>query len=87
MVDSQEPEQYVLGLNYPVRADWFDGGGGGAGVSDPTGIFVLPWRAGAVECTHYPTGIRQQSERRRSPAVGEDGPVLVDCSDSRCSAL
>jgi hypothetical protein len=59
MVDSQEPEQYVLGLNYPVRADWFDD----------------------------PTGIRQQSERRRSPAVGEDGPVLVDCSDSRCWAL
>jgi hypothetical protein len=42
MFDSQEPEQYVLGLNYPVRADWFDGGGGGAGVKIPPASLFCP---------------------------------------------
>ena len=42
MFDSQEPEQYVLGLNYPVRADWFDGGGGGAGVKIPPASLFYP---------------------------------------------
>jgi hypothetical protein len=40
--DSQEPGQYVLGLNYPGRADWFDGGGAGAGVKLPPATLFYP---------------------------------------------
>jgi hypothetical protein len=42
MFDSQEPGQYVLGLDYPGRADWFDGGGAGAGVKLPPATLFYP---------------------------------------------
>ena len=42
MFDSQEPGQYVLGLNYPGRADWFDGGGAGTGVKLPPATLFYP---------------------------------------------
>jgi hypothetical protein len=40
--DSQDPGEYVLGLNYPVSADWFDGGGAGAGVKVPPASLFYP---------------------------------------------
>jgi len=40
--DSQDPGEYVLGLNYPARADWFDGGGAGAGVKVPPASLFYP---------------------------------------------
>jgi hypothetical protein len=33
--DSQEQGEYVVGLNYPARSDWFNGGGGGFGLKLP----------------------------------------------------
>lgn len=42
MFDSQEPGQYVLGLNYPASADWFDGGGAGPGVKIPPASLFYP---------------------------------------------
>jgi Carboxypeptidase regulatory-like domain len=42
MFDSQEPGRYVLGLNYPVRADWFDGAGAGARVKIPPASLFYP---------------------------------------------
>ena len=33
--DSQEPEEFVVGVNYPARPDWFYGSGGGRGARTP----------------------------------------------------
>jgi hypothetical protein len=40
--DSQEPGEYVLGLNSPVSPDWFDGGGAGDGVRIPPASRFYP---------------------------------------------
>lgn len=40
--DSQEPGEYVLGLNSPASADWFDGGGFGDGVRIPSASTFYP---------------------------------------------
>lgn len=40
--DSQEPGKYVLGLNYPASADWFNGSGAGAGVKLPPVTLFYP---------------------------------------------
>lgn len=42
MFDSQQPGEYVLGLNFPASPDWFDGGGGGAGVRLPPASMFYP---------------------------------------------
>jgi hypothetical protein len=40
--DSQQPGQYVLGLNFPASPDWFDGGGAGDGVQIPPASLFYP---------------------------------------------
>jgi Carboxypeptidase regulatory-like domain len=40
--DSQEPGEYVLGLNSPASPDWFDGGGFGDGVRIPPASMFYP---------------------------------------------
>jgi hypothetical protein len=40
--DSQEPGEYVLGLNSPASLDWFDGGGFGDGVRIPPASTFYP---------------------------------------------
>ena len=40
--DSQQPGEYVLGLNFPTSPDWFDGGGAGAGVRIPPASMFYP---------------------------------------------
>ena len=40
--DSEEPGEYVLGLNFPANPAWFDGGGGGAGVRIPPASMFYP---------------------------------------------
>jgi len=40
--DSQEPGEYVLGLNSPASPDWFDGGGFGDGVRVPPASMFYP---------------------------------------------
>jgi hypothetical protein len=42
MFDSQENGQFVLGLNYLASADWFEGGGAGAGVKLPPATWFYP---------------------------------------------
>ena len=40
--DSEQPGEYVLGLNFPASPDWFDGGGAGAGVRIPPASMFYP---------------------------------------------
>jgi hypothetical protein len=40
--DSQVPGEYVLGLNYPARTDWFDGAGAGGGLKIPPASLFYP---------------------------------------------
>lgn len=40
--DSEEPGEYVLGLNFPARPDWFNGAGAGLGVPIPPASLFYP---------------------------------------------
>jgi hypothetical protein len=40
--DSQEPGEYVLGLNSPASLPWFDGSGVGAGVPISPASMIYP---------------------------------------------
>lgn len=42
MFGSEVPGDYVLGLNYPSRADWFNGGGAGPEVKIPPASLFYP---------------------------------------------
>lgn len=42
MFNSRKPGKYVVGLNYPGRSDWFDGGGAGIGVKIPPASLFYP---------------------------------------------
>jgi len=42
MFDEEAPGKYVLGLNFPPRPDWFNGGGGGVGVRIPPASVFYP---------------------------------------------
>jgi len=39
---SELPGEFVVGLNYPPRSDWINGGGGGAGVKLPPASIFYP---------------------------------------------
>lgn len=42
MFDSQYPGEFVVGLNFPGRPDWFNGGGAGIGVKIPPASVFYP---------------------------------------------
>ena len=47
--DGQRPGEFVVGLNFPNRPDWFNGGGAGAGVKIPPASMFYP---GVVDRAH-----------------------------------
>lgn len=56
MFDSQEAGEFVVGLNFPGRPDWFNGGGAGAGVKIPPASVFYPGCSKPFRGTRYPAG-------------------------------
>jgi hypothetical protein len=56
--ESQEPGEYVLGLNSPASPDWFDGSGAGAGVQIPPASTFYPGAANRFNALGYSAGNR-----------------------------
>jgi hypothetical protein len=60
---SEEPGEYLLGLNYPARSDWFNGGGAGPGLRIPPASMFYPGVANRANAHVIQLGTDQKLDK------------------------